>query len=73
MVTRTRNKVTFTNTTLPLGFGLFTGSKQPLRLAYNRTEESYRVCVSNSAWSRNLNNQAAYVGLGLFCHRKKKT
>jgi hypothetical protein len=41
-----------------LGFGLFTESKQPLRLAYHRTEEWYRVCVSNGAWSRNLNNQA---------------
>jgi hypothetical protein len=39
----------------------------------NRSEESYRVCMSNCVWSRKLKNEAIWARVRLFCHRHKKS
>jgi hypothetical protein len=36
-----------------------------------RSDESYRLCVSNCGRFRNCNNEAALAQIGLLCHRKK--
>jgi hypothetical protein len=36
-----------------------------------RSDESYRLCVSNCGRFRNRNNEAALAQIGLLCHRKK--
>ena len=35
------------------------------------SEESYRVCVCNCVWSRNLESEAAWARFGLLRHGKE--